>query len=251
MTAQNKDDIDKLIDEILEEPEQPTVVDETQAHETQEEEFKLPKYDPDEWVVLYKISFTLPSEFLAKLSARLANEDEQTKDIVISLFKSLAKKIDSIRSTIVHEIGKRFFRSEMLDSWFAIDYEGIKTVEELNKKVRDELMKIIDTGVVEFRDGARVKVPDVLRERLRAYVSKYSVRAVPIAIPPDVAEEVLKEAMAILKEGLDVLQARIEEAKKNQKENMLKKYRSEYNIKKMLYDALVKFYNEKFGGQSE
>jgi hypothetical protein len=200
---------------------------------------KLSQYIP-----LYLLQFNLPSKFLAKERASVDKQEDYT-NIVITINNALASKLESIRRSVYEEIGKGFVNVSM--GWIAVDDNGIKHANIANKRIVDELTKVIESGKVTFRDGRVILIPPFLIEKLRRTIANhYYVKAIRVLLYYDDAKEILEQALSQLREGIETLQQKIQEAEAEKKFASLRKYQSDRQKIERLYESYQHINKYKF-----
>jgi hypothetical protein len=202
-------------------------------------ENKLSQYIP-----LYLLQFNLPSKFLAKERTSVDKQEDYT-NIVITINNALASKLESIRRSVYEEIGKGFVNTSM--GWIAVDDNGIKHANNANKRIVDELTKVVESGKVTFRDGRVILIPPFLIEKLRRTIANhYYVKAIRVLLYYDDAKEILEQALSQLREGIETLQQKIQEAEAEKKLASLRKYQSDRQKIERLYESFLGFYKARF-----
>lgn len=202
-------------------------------------ENKLAQYIP-----LYLLQFNLPSKFLAKERTSVDKQEEYT-NIIITINNALASKLESIRRSIYEEIGKGFVNTSL--GWIAVDDNGVKHANIANQKIINELTKVVESGKVTFRDGRVILIPAPLIEKLRRTIANhYYVKAIRVMLYYDDAKEIIEEALSQLKEGIETLQQKIQEAEAEKKLASLRKYQSDRQKIERLYETFLDFYKARF-----
>ncbi|AME30037.1 hypothetical protein AZ270_gp14 [Acidianus tailed spindle virus] len=198
-----------------------------------------------QYIPLYLLRFTLPSKFLAKERTSVDKKEDYT-NILITINNALASKLESIRRSVYEEIGKGFVYIELM-GWIAVDDNGVNHANIANKRIVDELTKVVESGKVTFRDGRVILIPPQLIEKLRRTIANhYYVKAIRILVDYDNAKEIIEQALSQLREGIETLQQKIQEAEAEKKLASLRKYQSDRQKIERLYESFLDFYKARF-----
>jgi len=197
-----------------------------------------------QYIPLYLLQFNLPSKFLAKERTSVDKQKEYT-NILITINNALASKLESIRRSVYEEIGKGFVNTAL--GWVAVDDNGVRHATIANKRIIDELTKVIESGKVTFRDGRVILIPPLLIEKLRRTIANhYYVKAIRVLLYYDDAKEIIEQALSQLREGIETLQQKIQEAEAEKKLASLRKYQSDRQKIERLYESFLDFYKARF-----
>ncbi len=98
-----------------------------------------------------------------------------------------------------------------------------------------------------FRDGRVILIPPFLIEKLRRTIANhYYVKPLRVLLYYDDAKEILEQALSQLREGIETLQQKIQEAEAEKKLASLRKYQSDRQKIERLYESFLDFYKARF-----
>ncbi len=194
------------------------------------------------YIKLYLIDFTLPSRSVARIRTitdkiEEFNPQEIEKRELIRMTTIIdaliAKKIESIRRSFYDLFNRKFGYTQI--GWIAIDEKGVQYAEELNKRLKGKIAELLSTEKA---------IPNQIKARLIEYLSsRYYIKPIEILVNYNDAMHILNQLILELKEGVDELENKIEQAKNEQKLLALKKYESTLKYQKELLKQFEKFYS--------
>jgi DNA-directed RNA polymerase subunit L len=198
------------------------------------------------FIELWLVDFNLPSKYIAKLSTKAEKIDDKTYKIETLINSYLARKIENIRRVAYSQIG-RYFASTSI-GWVAVNEKGVQIIKELNATINSALREIIEKKQIKIRDQT-YEIPEELVKRIQNIISKYYVKTIRILLDYEDAKYLIENIINQLKEGVEELREKIENAKEEKKKALAKVYEYDVKYQEMLLQSFEEFYAKKFTSQ--
>jgi hypothetical protein len=149
-------------------------------------------------VPIYLLAMQLPSEYLVQTISRATESDGSGKRVVevrswVGDKAELAEKINQVRKYVYKHLKRHFAYLEDF-GWVAVSEEGVNEARRVGDYV---VKKLMEFGITD---------PMVLK--------RYFVKPVRVYLEPEDARRVLEEAIGRIREDLEKLEEKIEEAER-------------------------------------
>jgi hypothetical protein len=180
-------------------------------------------------VRVYLLNMRLPSKYLVQKIVREGSKEIRSWEGVAS---EVASKLEGIRRACYDKLSRVFAFVEDFGVWVAVTEEGVEEARKVSEWVRGELSKL---PIATIKSGVDVN-------------KLYTVRAVPVYLEPDDAEELLKAAIRRMSQDVAELEARISEARQAENKRALWRLESDLEHRKRLLETFRK-HLEVLGGK--
>jgi hypothetical protein len=183
-------------------------------------------------VPIYLLAMQLPSEYLVQSITRSTMGDGNGGKRVVEVRSwvgdkaELAEKINQVRKYVYKHLKRHFAYLEDF-GWVAVSEEGASEARRVGEYV---VRKLMEFGITD---------PMVLR--------RYFVRAIRIYLEPEDARRVLEEAIGRIREDLDRLGERIEEAEREGRRRRAEALMRDKGFLEKLLEVFREYYG-KIGG---
>lgn len=172
-------------------------------------------------VRVYLLSMRLPSKYLVQKVVKEGSKEIRSWEGVAS---EIASKLEGIRRACYDKLSRVFAFVEDFGVWVAVTEEGVEEARKVSEWVRSELSKL---PIATIKSGVDVN-------------KLYTVRAVPVYLEPDDAEELLKAAIRRMSQDVAELEARISEARQAENKKALRRLESDLEHRKRLLETFRK-----------
>jgi len=173
-----------------------------------------------ELVKVYLLAMRLPSRYLLQTVEFITDADgvEEVRRWEGEAAR-LAARLETVRKRAYAMASRVFANVEEYGTWIAVSEAALAEAERISKYVRKELAKL----------------------GLAQYVDRYRVRAVPVYLEPEEAEELLCAAIEHLSEDVEELQQRIKEAWKARDSQTEQRLRRDKRYREALLASFKKY----------
>jgi len=172
-------------------------------------------------VRVYLLNMRLPSKYLVQKIVREGSKEIRSWEGVAS---EIASKLEGIRRACYDKLSRVFAFVEDFGVWVAVTEEGVEEARKVSEWVRSELSKL---PIATIKTGVDVN-------------KLYTVKAVPVYLEPDDAEELLKAAIRRMSQDVAELEARISEARQAENKRALWRLESDLEHRKRLLETFKK-----------
>ena len=131
----------------------------------------------------------------------------------------LAKHLETVRRRAYAMASRVFAFVEEYGTWIAVSEEAVREAERISRYVQLELAKL----------------------GLAQYAERYRVRAVPVYLEPEEAEELLQAAIQHLSEDVEELEVKIEVAQRMRARSSLQRLEREKECREALLKAFKEY----------
>jgi len=184
-------------------------------------------------VRVYLLSMRLPSKYLVQKVVKEGRSREiRSWEGVAS---EIASKLEGIRRACYDKLSRVFAFVDDFGVWVAVTEEGVEEARKVSEWVRSELSKL---PIATVKSGVDVN-------------KLYTVKAVPVYLEPDDAEELLKAAIRRMSQDVAELEARISEARQAENKKALKRLESDLEHRRRLLETFRKHLEMLGAGREE
>jgi DNA-binding MarR family transcriptional regulator len=172
-----------------------------------------------ELVRVYLLSMRLPSRYSAQKEVRYAKNGKGLIAEERRIFDGVAPRLESIRRSAYARIERVFAYTPEFGVWIAVTEEAVEEARKVSEFVKSSLR--------------RLGLPE-------EFAARYDVRAIKVYLEPEDAKALLQAAVEHLSKDVEELEAKIEEAKRQQAQRALRRLMATHEFRKTLLEVLKK-----------